>query len=95
MEKGDGKPYVGESDRAALVAALEAVDGVCLFEEDTPAELIAELGPDVLVKGADYAVEDVVGREVVERGGGRVELIDLVEGRSTSELVNRIRGQQT
>jgi len=90
LEKGSARPYVPESDRALVVAALEAVDAVCLFDEDTPAELISALVPDVLVKGADYAVEQVVGRETVEAAGGRVELIELVEGRSTTELVRRI-----
>lgn len=91
LEKGAGRPYVTQADRARLVAALESVDAVCLFDEDTPAELIAELQPDVLVKGTDYALNEVVGRDVVEARGGRVELIPLVRGRSTTELVSRIR----
>ncbi len=91
LEKGEGRPVVGEADRALLVAALESVDAVCLFEEDTPAELIAELLPDVLVKGGDYTLDTVVGRSVVEAAGGRVELLPLVEGYSTSALLTRIR----
>jgi D-beta-D-heptose 7-phosphate kinase/D-beta-D-heptose 1-phosphate adenosyltransferase len=64
---------------------------VCVFDEDTPAELIRELLPAVLVKGADYATDDVVGREAVEASGGRVQLVPLVEGRSTTGLLERIR----
>jgi D-beta-D-heptose 7-phosphate kinase/D-beta-D-heptose 1-phosphate adenosyltransferase len=91
LDKGSGGPYVPEADRARVLAALETVDAVCLFDEDTPAELIAALAPDVLVKGADYTLDQVVGRETVEAGGGRVELIELVDGRSTTELVRRIQ----
>lgn len=91
LGKGPGRPFVTESDRALILAALESVDAVCLFDEDTPAELITELLPDVLAKGADYALDEVVGREVVEAGGGRVALIPLVEGRSTTGLLRRIR----
>jgi D-beta-D-heptose 7-phosphate kinase/D-beta-D-heptose 1-phosphate adenosyltransferase len=91
LEKGTGRPFVPEGERALLVAALESVDAVSLFDEDTPAQLIRALLPAVLVKGADYATEDVVGREVVEAAGGRVELVPLVEGRSTTGLLRRIR----
>jgi len=91
LGKGPGRPWVTEADRARLIAALEAVDAVCLFDEDTPLALIAELVPDVLVKGTDYALHEVVGREIVEAAGGRVELIPLVRGKSTTELVTRIR----
>ena len=91
LEKGPGRPFVPEADRALLVAALESVDAVSIFDEDTPAELIARLLPAVLVKGADWAPEDVVGRDVVEAAGGRIELLPLVEGRSTTRLLRRIR----
>lgn len=91
LGKGHGRPFVPENERALLVAALESVDAVCLFDEDTPAELIRQLLPAVLVKGADYETDEVAGREVVEAAGGRVELIALVEGRSTSGLLRRIR----
>lgn len=91
LAKGRGRPINGESDRALLVAALECVDAVCLFDEDTPAELIDELVPDVLVKGGDYGLDEVVGRETVQRSGGRVELIDFLDGYSTTELIERIR----
>jgi rfaE bifunctional protein nucleotidyltransferase chain/domain len=91
LGKGAGRPFVGEADRARVLAALEAVDAVTVFDEDTPAELIGALVPDVLVKGADWSLDRVVGREVVEAAGGRVELLPLVEGMSTSSLVRRIR----
>jgi rfaE bifunctional protein nucleotidyltransferase chain/domain len=91
LEKGPGRPFVPEGERALVVAALESVDAVSLFDEDTPAELIRALLPAVLVKGADYATEDVAGREVVEAAGGRVELVPLLEGRSTTRLLDRIR----
>ena len=89
--KGPSRPIVGEEDRLALVRALACVDLALLFDEDTPLELIRALQPDVLVKGADYAPADIVGREVVEARGGRVTTIALREGLSTSELVRRIR----
>ena len=66
------------------------MDLVVIFEEDTPAKLIQDLQPDILVKGADYALNDIVGRETVESNGGRVERVQLVEGRSTSDLINDI-----
>ena len=91
LAKGPERPYVAERDRAALVAALECVDGVCLFEEDTPGALVEAIVPDVLVKGADYRLDQVVGREVVEAAGGRVQLLPLVPGVSTTELIQRIR----
>jgi rfaE bifunctional protein nucleotidyltransferase chain/domain len=91
LEKAPDRPVVGQEARAAVVAGLESVDAVCLFDEDTPAELIGALVPDVLVKGGDYRMEDVVGRETVEAAGGRVVLIPFVEGYSTTELMQRIR----
>jgi len=91
LGKGAGRPIVGESDRALLIAALESVDAVCLFDEDTPAELIAAIVPDVLVKGADYTLDTVVGRDVVEAAGGRVELIPILPERSTTELLRRAK----
>jgi D-beta-D-heptose 7-phosphate kinase/D-beta-D-heptose 1-phosphate adenosyltransferase len=90
--KGDGRPIIPQYERANLLAALEPVDYVVLFDEDTPFDLIQTLKPDVLVKGKDYAPEEVVGREFVESNGGRLVLIDLIEGVSTSRLVERIRG---
>jgi D-beta-D-heptose 7-phosphate kinase/D-beta-D-heptose 1-phosphate adenosyltransferase len=91
LAKGSGRPIVGQKDRAVMVAALEAVDAVCLFDEDTPVALIEALEPDGLVKGADYALDGLPGRDEVVAGGGRVELIAYLEGYSTSGLVRRIR----
>ncbi|HEX7090532.1 MAG TPA: D-glycero-beta-D-manno-heptose 1-phosphate adenylyltransferase [Longimicrobiales bacterium] len=92
--KGPGRPLVSAEDRALLVAALGCVDAVTIFEEDTPRELIAELLPDVLAKGADYALDQVVGREEVEAAGGRVVLVRLREGYSSTALLRRIRGEE-
>jgi rfaE bifunctional protein nucleotidyltransferase chain/domain len=89
--KGPSRPIVGEDDRVALVAALACVDLALLFGDDTPLRLIEAVQPDVLVKGGDYAVPDIVGRDVVEARGGRVTTIALRPGLSTSELVKRIR----
>jgi D-beta-D-heptose 7-phosphate kinase/D-beta-D-heptose 1-phosphate adenosyltransferase len=89
--KGPERPLVPEDARAEVLAALEAVDLVTKFGEDTPAEIIAALLPDVLVKGADWAPDEVVGRQTVEAHGGRVELIPVVEGFSTTALVERLR----
>jgi rfaE bifunctional protein nucleotidyltransferase chain/domain len=93
--KGEGRPVVGEDDRAFVLAGLACVDAVTLFDEDTPAELIAALVPDVLVKGGDYAPDAVVGRETVEAAGGRLVLIPFVEGRSTTTILHRIRETET
>jgi D-beta-D-heptose 7-phosphate kinase/D-beta-D-heptose 1-phosphate adenosyltransferase len=87
--KGDKRPIVDEHDRAYVLAALACVDYVVLFDEDEPAQLIADIVPDVLVKGEDWA-HYVSGRETVEAAGGRVALAPLVEGRSTSNLISKI-----
>jgi rfaE bifunctional protein nucleotidyltransferase chain/domain len=92
--KGEGRPVVGEDDRAYVLAGLGCVDAVTLFDEDTPAELIAALLPDVLVKGGDYDPERVVGRDTVEDAGGRVVIIPFVHGRSTTGLLQSIREVQ-
>ncbi len=91
LGKGDGRPVTAEAARARLVAAFEAVDCVVLFDEDTPLELIQALTPDVLVKGADYSRENIVGADWVESNGGRVVRVPLVPGLSTSALVERLR----
>jgi len=93
LGKGAGRPLVAASDRARILAALAAVDCVVLFAEDTPLELIQALRPDVLVKGADYALPQIVGAVEVEGWGGRVVRVPLVPERSTSELVRRMRGE--
>jgi D-beta-D-heptose 7-phosphate kinase/D-beta-D-heptose 1-phosphate adenosyltransferase len=88
--KGARRPVVGQADRAAVLAALECVDLVTIFDEDTPARLIAALLPDVLVKGADYAMDEIVGRQDVERAGGRVARLPILEGYSTESLLREI-----
>jgi len=89
--KGEGRPVVGEDDRAYVLAGLACVDAVTLFDEDTPASLIARLLPDVLVKGGDYQPDAVVGRDAVEAAGGRLVIIPFVTGRSTTGILQRIR----
>ncbi|MDP7503834.1 MAG: D-glycero-beta-D-manno-heptose 1-phosphate adenylyltransferase, partial [Nitrospinota bacterium] len=88
--KGEGRPLIEERQRAQLLAALGCVDYVVFFPEDTPEELIRAVRPDILVKGGDYAPEDVVGREQVESSGGRVEVLPFVDGVSTTRIVNTI-----
>ena len=87
--KGEGRPLNHEDDRALLLAALSFVDAVVLFGEDTAYELIKEVRPDVLVKGADYRLEEIVGYDLVTSYGGRVETIPFVDGYSTTKLINR------
>ncbi|MCP4896056.1 MAG: D-glycero-beta-D-manno-heptose 1-phosphate adenylyltransferase [bacterium] len=89
--KGEGRPLVHEDERAALLAALDCVDAVTIFDEDTPLETLEKVLPDVLVKGQDYLLHEVVGRELVESRGGRVELVPLLAEHSTSKLLERIR----
>ena len=89
--KGPGRPVLAVEERAEVLAALAVVDHLVVFDDDTPQAVIAALAPDVLVKGADWAPEDIVGREVVLARGGRVERVDVVPGVSTSELIRRIR----
>jgi len=89
--KGPTRPIQGEASRAAVLAAIDAVDLVVIFEEDTPLELISALRPTDLVKGADYTEDTVVGARLVKADGGRVHLIELVPGLSTTNAVNRIR----
>ena len=89
--KGPARPLVEEDDRALVLAALESVDAVTVFDEDTPRELIAALLPDVLVKGGDYPTRDIVGREEVEAAGGQVVTIPFVPGYSTTSLLKRIQ----
>lgn len=91
LGKGPDRPLVAEAERARVLAALAAVDCVVLFDEDTPLALIKHLRPDVLVKGADYAREAIVGAAEVEGWGGRVVRVPLVEGKSTTELMRKLR----
>jgi D-beta-D-heptose 7-phosphate kinase / D-beta-D-heptose 1-phosphate adenosyltransferase len=92
--KGAERPVNGLTDRAAVIAAVESVDAVISFDEETPLELIRRVRPDVLVKGGDYMIEGVVGADLVQSWGGRVVLVDLVEGRSTTRLIEAIRSSQ-
>jgi D-beta-D-heptose 7-phosphate kinase/D-beta-D-heptose 1-phosphate adenosyltransferase len=88
--KGEKRPLIGEDERAHILAALDCIDYVVLFDQDTPLELITILKPHILVKGGDYTAEAVVGREVVEAYGGRVELVPFVDGKSTTNIIERI-----
>ena len=90
--QGPGRPVMSEGERAEVLAALAAVDYVTIFDEESPRSLIAEVLPDVLAKGGDYALEEIHGREEVERAGGRVVALPFVEGVSTTEVVERIKG---
>lgn len=91
LMKGDGRPIVPETQRAEVLAALHCVDYVVLFDESDPGRLIAELQPDVLVKGGDWAPDQIIGRDVVEARGGIVRTIPLVPGVSTTALLNKIQ----
>jgi rfaE bifunctional protein nucleotidyltransferase chain/domain len=95
LSKGPERPLVPQGERAALLAALACVDAVTIFDEDTPLEALKAVKPHVLVKGADYRVEQVVGRDFVEANGGRVVLVPLLPQKSTTALVERIRGKAT
>jgi rfaE bifunctional protein nucleotidyltransferase chain/domain len=89
--KGAGRPVMNESERAEMLAALAAVNYVTVFEENSPRRLIAEVLPDVLVKGGDYRPEEIHGREEVEAAGGRVLALPFVEGASTTSIIERVR----
>jgi D-beta-D-heptose 7-phosphate kinase/D-beta-D-heptose 1-phosphate adenosyltransferase len=89
--KGNARPILEEDERSFIVSNLKPVDYVTFFDEDTPAEIIADLIPDVLVKGADWAIDKIVGREVVEANGGEVKTIKFVNNQSTSNIINIIK----
>jgi len=93
--KGPERPLNVEHARARLLAALEFVDAVTFFEEDTPYELIKSVKPDILVKGSDYLAENIIGADIVMENGGSVETIDLIEGFSTTSLIDKIKTQNT
>lgn len=88
--KGPKRPINLNAERAAVLAALAAVDYVCVFGEDTPLRLISKVLPDVLVKGADWSVDTIVGKDVVEQNGGVVKTIRLTPGRSTTNVIQRV-----
>jgi D-beta-D-heptose 7-phosphate kinase/D-beta-D-heptose 1-phosphate adenosyltransferase len=91
LGKAPDRPVNPESERAEVLAALAAVDAVVIFDEDTPHAIISALQPDILVKGADWGEDAIVGRDVVEARGGRVVRIPLAEGYSTTAIIDRIR----
>lgn len=93
--KGDSRPVNDQANRAALLAALFFVDAVVIFEEDTPADLICTLLPDILVKGADYTIDNIIGAKEVLANGGEVKTIDLVEGYSSTSIIQRIQSQSS
>lgn len=93
--KGSGRPLMSADDRAYILSRLRAVDAVCIFEQDTPLELIQMVHPDFLIKGGDYRVEDIVGRDFVESYGGQVHTIPLIPGRSTTGIIEKIKSQLT
>lgn len=95
LGKAPDRPIVGEAQRAEVLAALGCVDYVVIFNEPDPLRLITALEPDVLVKGGDWTIDKIVGRDVVEQRGGTVKTIPLVPGMSTTSLINRIRSQST
>ncbi|HLB00694.1 MAG TPA: D-glycero-beta-D-manno-heptose 1-phosphate adenylyltransferase [Bacteroidota bacterium] len=91
--KGPRRPIVPEQDRAFILSHIDCVDFVCLFTEDTPESLISELVPDVLVKGDDWKPDAIIGRDIVEKAGGRVVTIEFVPDRSTTGIIERILDQ--
>ena len=88
--KGDKRPIVDQNDRAFVLSNLLPVDYVCLFDEDTPLSLITDIVPDVLVKGADWNLNAIVGKDIVEKAGGTVATIEFIPNRSTTSIIDRI-----
>jgi len=91
--KGEGRPIVPEAERAEVLAALGCIDYVCIFDDPTPQHIIDAVVPDILVKGADWGLDEIVGRQTVESAGGIVRSIPLVEGSSTTSIINKILSQ--
>mgnify|MGYP006284663807 CR=1 FL=1 len=89
--KGENRPVNTQEDRAVVMDALETVDIVTFFHEDTPLEIVSELIPDVIVKGGDYKPEDVAGGEVVTKNGGEIRIINFVDGKSTTSVIERMK----
>src|SRR6201996_7882596 len=92
--KGDGRPINDQNNRAALLASLFFVDAVVFFDEDTPLNLISNLLPDILVKGADYTIDNIVGAKEVIANGGEVKTITFVEGYSSTSIINKIKERE-
>ncbi len=93
LNKGDDRPIHPEAERAETLAAFAAVDYVTVFGEPTPQEIIAQIQPDVLVKGGDWGPDEIVGSDIVQARGGRVVRVDLVRGQSTTNLLKKARGE--
>jgi rfaE bifunctional protein nucleotidyltransferase chain/domain len=94
LGKGDSRPINDEKSRSMIIASLQFVDAVILFDEDTPYQLIKAIEPDVLVKGADYTIDKIVGADIVMARGGNVVLIEYLEGYSTTNIEKKIRGEK-
>ncbi len=90
MVKGTDRPIINEDERAFLLANLKAVDYVILFDDPTPEEMIRKILPDVLVKGEDWSIENIVGRDIVEKSGGEVKTIKFVNLQSTSKIIKKV-----
>jgi D-beta-D-heptose 7-phosphate kinase/D-beta-D-heptose 1-phosphate adenosyltransferase len=90
--KGAPRPVLGEKERLQILSSIEHVDMLLVFDSDEPTDLIARIRPDVLAKGSDYSVEDVVGADVVASYGGRVELVPVLENTSVSDIMKRLKG---
>lgn len=88
--KGEKRPVISEGERAFIISSLKPVDYVTLFDEDTPQMLIEDIIPDILVKGADWAPDQIVGKDIVEKNGGRVQTIEFINNQSTSRIINVI-----
>lgn len=93
--KGETRPVQDEMSRAHMLASMFFVDAVVIFNEDTPYELIKTIRPDILVKGSDYTIDKIVGADIVLQNGGKVETMDYIEGYSTSNVINKIKGIQS
>lgn len=89
--KGSNRPIINQLERSVLLASLLFVDGVILFDEDTPYNLINKIKPHILVKGSDYKKEDIVGADIIEKTGGEIITIDFLEGYSTTSILNKIK----
>lgn len=89
--KGPSRPIIDEKSRAILLAAFSFIDAIILFDEPTPLEIITWIKPDILVKGSDYSVEEIVGADVVLKNGGQVKTLDFLEGYSSSSIINKIK----
>ena len=91
--KGDKRPILNQDERAFIISNLKPVDYVTFFDEDTPKEIIDEIIPDILVKGADWSIDKIVGREAVEKNGGEVKTIEFVNQQSTSKIIESIKNK--